>query len=509
MGCGNSRSVSVDDKIKIEEIKYTKTEKIRENQLINHDHTPMDDFAIENHMLVDENKHSLSHSYKFLEKLGEGSYAKVFKVIHLITKELRAIKIIKKDYIKNKDDDNKTFKEIQILSMLDHPNIIKVYEYFTDAKYYYLVVELAQGGELYEQLYHIQFFSEREAAIIMDQILSAVCYLHSRGIVHRDLKPENLLLETDSKNSDLTIKLIDFGTSNFYNKTNKLNSMVGSIYYMAPEVINSNYNEKCDLWSCGVIMYILLSGNAPFEGQNEKEVIREIIKGKFSFNGPEWQDISVDARDLIKSLLTYKPEDRISAAEALQHPWIINHKTKEYNKNLPKLSVANFLENVSFKQKLHQMTIAYLVHQMSANENIKNLRSIFKRMDSSGDGRLSIDEIKAGYKQFFNHKFSDQECDQILKELDKDRSGYIEFEEFLRATLKVETIVTEQNLKMAFIFFDKDKSGKLSAEEIKIILGDKNDDNAHIKTIIDEVDTNKDGQISFEEFKNLMKKAIN
>jgi calcium-dependent protein kinase len=342
----------------------------------------------------------------------------------------------------------------------------------------------------------------------MTQIFSAVYYLHSKGIVHRDLKPENLLLETNSNNSDLIIKLIDFGISNFYNKE-KLSSVVGSPYYMAPEVINSEYNEKCDLWSCGVIMYILLSGNAPFEGNDEKEVMRKITKGKFSLNGPEWQDISEDAKDLIKSLLKYKPDERISAGMALQHPWIIKHKNKEQGL-LPKLSVTNFLENVSFKQKLHRLTIAYLVHQMSANQNIKNLRDFFKQMDSSGDGRLSLDEIRTGYKQFFTHSFSDQECDEILKDLDQDRSGYIEFEEFLRATLKVETIVTEQNLKMAFGFFDKDKSGKLSAEEIKIILGNKNShDNSQIKAIIDEVDTNKDGQISFEEFKDLMNKTLN
>lgn len=506
MGCGNSRSVTVQEKShKLEKVP-NKKEHSKENHLIVHDDSPTEGFAINKNMLVHENKYSISHSYKFLEKIGEGSYSKVFKVMHLITKELRAIKIINKDLLENQQDDKKTLNEIEILSMLDHPNIIKVFEYFSDKKFFYLVVELAKGGELYEKLYHIQYFNERDAAIIMSQILSAVCYLHSKGIVHRDLKPENLLLETDNINTDLTIKLIDFGTSNFYKKTNKLTTVVGSTYYMAPEVINSDYNEKCDLWSCGIIMYIMLSGYPPFEAEDEKEVKREIIKGKFNFNGPVWQDISIEAKDLIKSLLRYNPEGRISAAEALKHSWIINHKNKE-NVPLSKLSIANFIENISIKQKLHQMTIAYIVHQMSANESIRNLRNIFKHMDSSGDGRLTLDEIRDGYKQFFSHKFSDQECDEILKNMDQDKSGYIEFEEFLRATLKVETLVTEQNLKMAFKFYDKDKSGKLSSEEIKIILGDNNSE--HIKAIIDEVDINKDGHISFEEFKSLMKKAIN
>lgn len=506
MGCGNSRSVTASENLNISK-KKTKADKIVEedNQLIKHDKIKDDGFAIENHMLIGENKHSLANTYKFLEKLGEGSFAKVFKVMHLLTKELRAIKIIKKEYLKFQDDEKKTLIEIEILSMLDHPNIIKVYEYFTDEKFYYLVVELAQGGELYEQLYHIQSFNEKDAAIIMRQILSTVCYLHSKGIVHRDLKPENLMLEGND-NSDLTIKLIDFGCANFYEKK-KLTLKTGSSYYMAPEVINGKYDEKCDLWSCGVIMFILLSGNPPFEGKDDDEVLRQVVKGKFSLSTPEWHEISDEAKDLIRSLLKYNPEERISAAEALKDPWIVKYLDIE-KKNLPKLSLANFVEHVSSKTKLQQMTVAYLVHQTSINENIRNLRDIFKQMDSSGDGRLSMTEIKSGYKKFFAHTFSEHECDEILKNIDQDKSGFIEFEEFLRATIKVQSLVTEQNLKMAFRFFDKDKSGKLSADEIKIALGDKNLlDHSNIKTIIEEVDVNQDGQISFEEFKNMMKKV--
>jgi len=506
MGCGNSRSVTAFDNIKVSKTKKN-ADKIdqEDNELIKHDGIKEDKFSIENRMLIGENKHSLANTYKFLEKLGEGSFAKVFKVKHLLTKELRAIKVIKKEYLKFQDDENKTLKEIEILSMIDHPNIIKVYEYFTDEKFFYLVVELGQGGELYEQLYRIQYFNEKDAAIIMRQILSTVCYLHSKKIVHRDLKPENLLLEAND-DSDLTIKLIDFGSANFYDNK-KLTLKTGSSYYMAPEVINGRYDEKCDLWSCGVILYILLSGYPPFEGKDDDEVLRQVVKGKFSLSNPEWHEISDEAKDLIRGFLKYNPEERISAAEALKHPWIVKYLEIE-KKNLPKLSIVNFMEHVSSKTKLQQMTVAYLVHQTSINENIRNLRDIFKQMDSSGDGRLSMSEIKSGYKKFFAHTFSEEECDEILKNIDQDKSGFIEFEEFLRATMKVQSLVTEQNLKMAFRFFDKDKSGKLSADEIKIALGDKNlIDNSNIKTIIDEVDVNKDGQISFEEFKKMMQKV--
>jgi len=508
MGCGRSRVVTIEDTKKLvgDQIDINKANHMEKNKLINVDPKNKHGFAINNQMFVAENKHSISHCYKFLEKLGEGSCSKVFKVMHLVTKELRAIKIIKKDFAKYKDDDKKTVQEIHILSMLDHPNIVKVYEYFTDDKFYYVVVELVQGGEIYEQLYSIRNFNERDASKIMEQIFSAVFYLHSKGIVHMDLKPENMILDAQNR-KDLTIKLIDFGIANFYTKT-KLTSKIGSSYFTAPEVINSNYDEKCDLWSCGVIMYILLSGNYPFEGKDEKEVVTSILRGKFSFSNSEWKGISEEAKDLIRLLLKYKSVERISAGEALKHPWIARHKSAE-KIDLPKLSVDNFLLNISYKHKLQKMTIAYLVHQMSTNENLKMLRDIFMQMDSSGDGRLSLEDIKQGYSQFFGHSLSDHECEEILKEVDQDKSGYIEFEEFLRVTLKVETIITEKNLKIAFSFFDKNNSGRLSAEEIKVILGDKNPvDNEYIKSIIEEVDTNHDGLITFEEFKDLMKNII-
>ena len=149
-----------------------------------------------------------------------------------------------------------------MLSGLDHPNIIKVYEYFIDNKFYYVVTEIASGGELYDQIAKILYFNELDAAVIMQQLFSAIFYLHSRGIVHRDLKPENMMLETQAK-GDLNIKLIDFGTANFYSKeegSNKMTLKVGTPYYIAPEVVKKNYDNKCDLWSCGVIMYILLCG---------------------------------------------------------------------------------------------------------------------------------------------------------------------------------------------------------------------------------------------------------
>lgn len=475
----------------------------------------LSDIKIESHMLVGENKENISKTYKILEKLGEGTFGKVYKTLHNPSNQYRAMKLVRKENVKFQDDDRVFLKEIQVLSKLDHPNIIKVYEYFIDKKFYYVVTELASGGELYDQIAKIQYYNETDAACIMQQLLSAVCYLHNNNIVHRDLKPENMMLETNVK-GDLSIKLIDFGAANFYSndeKDGKLTLKVGTPYYIAPEVIKKNYDNKCDLWSCGVIMYILLCGYPPFDGDDDKDIMNNVLKCEFSFDSQEWMGVSNDAKNLIKKLLTKDPKKRINSEQALKEPWIVKNmkmKGSQSVSELPKLNGA-ILQKFTSKQKLQQASIAFLIHQMSTNEKVKNLRAIFKQLDESGDGRLSLAELKNGYQKFFSDSLSENEFDNLISKLDQDGSGFIEYEEFLRATIDTETLLTEKNLEFAFNFFDKDGSGKLSAEEVKSILGvvsTEKDGGEIVKKVISEVDVNGDGEINFEEFKNLMKKNI-
>lgn len=188
---------------------------------------------------------------------------------------------------------------------------------------------LCYGGELFDKISEEQYFSERDAANIVKQVLSAINYCHQMKIVHRDLKPENLLLD---KGAEPKVTIIDFGTSAMFDPQKKMSQKFGTPYYIAPEVLKKNYDEKCDLWSIGVIMYILLCGYPPFNGANDKQIIEAVLKGKFTLEGknttiyksiePEWDDVSDDAKDLVRKLLTYDPAKRISAQDALQHPWI-------------------------------------------------------------------------------------------------------------------------------------------------------------------------------------------
>jgi calcium-dependent protein kinase len=513
MGCSGSKAAAndADEKIKGKTMESSapNTERGGTNFAVQGN----GEIKIESHMLVGENKEQISKTYKILEKLGEGTFGKVYKTLHIPSNQYRAMKLVRKENVKFQDDDRLFLKEIEVLSKLDHPSIIKVYEYFIDKKFYYVVTELALGGELYDQIAKIQYYNESDAACIMQQLFSGVYYLHSNNIMHRDLKPENMMLETNVK-GDLTIKLIDFGAANFYSsdeKEGKLTLKVGTPYYIAPEVIKKNYDNKCDLWSCGVIMYILLCGYPPFDGDDDQDIMNNVVKCEYTFDSQEWMGVSTDAKNMIKKLLIKDPKKRINAEQALKEPWIVKNLkmrgSKEF-KELPKLCGVT-LQKFTSKQKLQQASIAFLIHQMSTNEKVKSLRAIFKQLDESGDGRLSHQELKNGYTQFFSDSLTEHEFDNLIAKLDQDNSGYIEYEEFLRATIDTETILTEKNLEFAFNFFDKDASGKLSAEEVKSVLGvinSEKDGGDIVKNIIAEVDTNGDGEINFEEFKNLMKK---
>lgn len=199
-----------------------------------------------------------------------------------------------------------------------------------------MVTEFVDGGELFTEIRKLCGLSEQLAANIMRQLLSAIEYCHKRGIVHRDLKPENILIEkTDNKN-ELNIKVIDFGTATAFEPNSVLRKAIGTICYMAPEVFNMNYNEKCDIWSCGIILYILLSGHPPFEADNDEEVIDAIKEGKFDYQRYAWTQISDDAKDLINHMLVLQVKNRYSAQEAYSHKWIQNDLTKPLDPKIMK-----------------------------------------------------------------------------------------------------------------------------------------------------------------------------
>ena len=471
-----------------------------------------DDLIINpSNFVVEYKKEMIKQNYTVAEKIGSGSFGNVYKVIFIPLNQARAMKVVSKDTLQYQDDDKKFLKEIEVLSQIDHPNILKVFEYYQDNESYYVITELCTGGELYDQIYQLNHFSEKEAALIMEQLFSAVMYIHSKNIVHRDLKPENILLENVIEKTNFYIKIIDFGTSNYFDKSTKLNLKVGTPYYIAPEVIKKSYDNKCDLWSCGAILFILLTGIPPFNGNDENEIMNNVLSGKYNMETKEWRNISKEAKDLTQKLLLFDPDKRLSAEEAWGHPWIAKYAKASFNDTNQHLIPISNIKFFTSRKKFQQATIAFLVHQASTSEMMKELRKIFKKFDKNGDGQLSYEEIKQGFQEYFkNEQIADTELNKLIGAIDLDKNNYIEYEEFLRVTVNLDLIMTDKNLRIAFDFFDKDKSGKLSHQELKEVLCKdfEGKDKEIIHKIIKEIDTNGDGQIEFDEFKSLMLKVI-
>jgi len=451
-------------------------------------------------IFVSLKKGLISDYYKIGKTLGEGAYGKVYQVQHRTTSMIRAMKAIKKKSVL-KEEQEKLFSEVSILKDLDHPNIVKLYELFQDENYYYLVTEFCTGGELFDRIQAMHSFTEKIAAEYMKQILSAVVYCHSKNIVHRDLKPENLLL--DSKGPDAHLKVIDFGTSKKFSTGIQMTQKFGTAYYIAPEVLNKNYNEKCDVWSCGVILYILLCGYPPFGGANDREILQRVKLGSFKFDEEDWGKISTDAKNLIKKMLTFNPADRITARQALNDKWIQNNTSST---PLDQKALKN-LSDFSSRNKLKQAILTFIVTQMTSQQEKDELQKTFQSLDKDGNGVLTKEELLEAYKKVFADKASSElDIIKIIEEVDINNSGYIDFTEFIIASMNREKLLSQKKLEQAFQLFDQDNDGFITRSELANIMGGIELDDEQWKKLVEEVDTNKDGKISQEEFKNLLVK---
>jgi calcium-dependent protein kinase len=445
--------------------------------------------------------------YQQIKELGEGSYGKVYKVFDRINKTYKAVKQIKKSTASEKDEE-KILKEIEILKMLDHPNIIKLHEFYSTKSQYYIITELISCGELYNKISHNQTLEEPVALHVMKQLLCAVNYCHKKKIIHGDLKPENILLDDNDK--FFNIKIIDFGTSEIFKDKGWFEKQIGTPYYVAPEILDNNYNEKCDLWSCGVIFYILLSGTPPFRGKTQKDIFKSVKFGKYSFKSKEWENISLASKDLINKLLEFNIEKRYSAEQALNH-YIFKDDLSTMQTTFTEseqLNLAGIMKNLDkYKayKNLQKATLYFIIHNCTPKNELKAIKNLFVKFDSNFDGRLTKEELGKGIKSCKSLKLSSKDLDTLMYKLDLDKSGYIEYEEFLTATYDTNLLLTDKNLQCAFCLFDKDNSGKISADELKEVFGVSTTyDNKIWDKIISEVDIDGDNEISYEEFKLMM-----
>jgi calcium-dependent protein kinase len=431
------------------------------------------------------------------------------------------MKVIKKTNKTEKDEI--LMNEINILRKMDHPNIVKINDFYITNTEYVLVTEYCPEGELFYEIKNFAPFNEALTGWYMKQILSAVCYCHKLKIIHRDLKPENILISKKNKNGFNLVKVIDFGTAIIFNKNKNDKSLTGSVYYISPEVLskNRNYTEKCDVWSCGIIMYILLTGLPPFNGDSDEEIVTKIKNGRFNMDKYPWPIISSQAKDLIKKLLEFDPHKRVTAEEALSHPWFESKQVQsEDNAGLFKIKNPNRLLNnlINFKSDniLGSAVFAYLIHNNIQLNQVHEAIKLFNKIDKNGDGQISREELYKGLENFLklSGKELKEKVDTIFNNIDTDHNGYIEYEEFLRAAVDKEYFLSDNFLRFAFDYFDRDKNGEISYNEIKQLFyqNDKNKHNTEAQNQLmknfEEMDINGDGVLSFEEFAKMTKKLM-
>ncbi|WOK98574.1 calcium-dependent protein kinase 15 [Canna indica] len=443
-------------------------------------------------------------NYSFGRELGRGQFGVTYLITDRATGKSLACKSIATRKLTHQDDLEDVRREVQIMHHLTgHRNIVELKGAFEDRHSVNLVMELCEGGELFDRIISRGHYTERAAAGLCREIVNVVHCCHSMGVMHRDLKPENFLFL--NTNEDSPLKATDFGLSTFFKPGDVFKDVLGSAYYVAPEVLRRHYGPEADIWSCGVILYILLAGVPPFWGDNDEGTFAAILRGHMDFSSDPWPSISPGAKDLVKKMLRTDPKERLTAAEILNHSWV-REDGEAPDKPLD-LAVIDRMKQFRAMNKLKKVALKVIAESLS-EEEIMGLKEMFKSMDTDNSGTLTLEELKAGIPKLGNLgiKITESEVQQLMEAADVDGNGSIEYMEFITATMHMNRMEKEDHLYKAFQYFDKDKSGYITVEELEQALRKYNmGDQETIKEIIAEVDINHDGKINYEEFVAMMK----
>lgn len=441
--------------------------------------------------------------YNVGKELGRGQFGVTHLCTHKTSGEQFACKTIAKRKLVNKEDVEDVRREVQIMHHLTgQPNIVELKGAFEDKHSVHLVMELCAGGELFDRIIAKGHYTERAAASLLRTIVQIVHTCHSMGVIHRDLKPENFLLLSKDENAPL--KATDFGLSVFYKQGELFKDIVGSAYYIAPEVLRRKYGPEVDIWSVGVMLYILLCGVPPFWAESENGIFNAILKGHVDFTSDPWISISPGAKDLVRKMLNSDPKHRLTAFQVLNHPWI-----KE-DGDAPDTPLDNAvlerLKQFSAMNKFKKVALRVIAGCLS-EEEIMGLKQMFKGMDTDNSGTITLEELKQGLSKQ-GTKLSEYEVKQLMEAADADGNGTIDYDEFITATMHLNRMDREEHIYTAFQFFDKDHSGYITIEELEQALREFGmNDNKDVKETITEVDTDHDGRVNYDEFVAMMRKG--
>ncbi|CAL5206520.1 unnamed protein product [Lathyrus oleraceus] len=380
-------------------------------------------------------------------------------------------------------------------------NIVSIKEASEDAVAVHVVMELCSGGELFDRIVERGHYTERKAAKLARTIVGVIQSCHSLGVMHRDLKPENFLFVNQQEDSPL--KAIDFGLSSFFKPGDIFNDVVGSPYYVAPEVLRKRYGPEADVWSAGVILYILLCGVPPFWGESEQEIFEAILHSDLDFTSDPWPGISESAKDLVKKMLVRDPSKRLSAFDVLRHPWIQVDGAAP-DKPLDS-AVLSRMKQFTAMNKLKKMALRVIAENLS-EEEIAGLKEMFKMIDTDNSGYITFEELKVGLKKF-GANLNESEIYDLMQSADVDNSGTIDYGEFIAATLHLNKVDREDHLVAAFSYFDKDGSGFITRDELQKACEEFGLGDVGLEEMIREADQNNDGRIDYNEFVAMMQRG--
>lgn len=442
---------------------------------------------------------NLKEKYTLGRKLGQGQFGITFLCLEKGTNKEFACKSIAKRKLTSEEDVEDVRREIQIMHHLaGHTNVIQILGAYEDAVAVHVVMELCAGGELFDRIIQKGHYTERKAAELARIIVGVVEACHSLGVMHRDLKPENFLFVNQEEDSPL--KTIDFGLSVFFRPGETFTDVVGSPYYVAPEVLRKHYGPECDVWSAGVIIYILLSGVPPFWDETEQGIFEQVLKGELDFISEPWPSISESAKDLVRRMLVRDPKKRMTAHEVLCHPWVQVDGAAP-DKPLDS-AVLTRLKQFSAMNKLKKIAIRVIAESLS-EEEIAGLKEMFKMIDTDSSGQITLEELQNGLERV-GANVKDVDIYGLMQAADFDNSGTIDYREFVAAMLHLNKVQREDHLFAAFSYFDKDGSGYITADELQQACEQFGLEDVQLEDIMREVDQDNDGRIDYSEFVAMM-----
>ncbi|KAL1565495.1 CDPK-related kinase 4 [Salvia divinorum] len=375
-----------------------------------------------------------------------------------------AVKIIAKAKMTTAISIEDVRREVKILKALSgHKNLIKFYDAFEDTHYVYVVMELCEGGELLDRiLARGGRYTEEDAKKIVVQMLSVVAFCHLQGVVHRDLKPENFLFAT--KDEDSQMKVIDFGLSDFIRPDQRLNDIVGSAYYVAPEVLHRSYSSEADIWSIGVITYILLCGSRPFWARTESGIFRSVLRADPNFHDAPWPSVSAEGKDFVKRLLNRDHRKRMTAAQALSHPWL-----RDLNITIPlDMMIYRLVKSYIRATPLKRAALKALSKALTEDE-LLYLRIQFELLEPK-DGYVSLNNFRTALMKNATDAMKESRASDILNMLEPLSYKKMDFEEFCAAsisTYQLEALEKWEDIaSAAFEYFEEEGNRVTSVEEL-------------------------------------------